>query len=66
MIHFFLILLVILEYLGMIIVEPEKISTPIAVIILLVHVVVFVWYTNKYPNKDQDSFTWFLIYIGEF
>ena len=52
MIHFFLILLVILEYLGMMIVEPEKISTPIVVIILLVHVVVFVWYTNKYPNKE--------------
>ena len=52
MIHFLLVLIVILEYLGMMIIEPEKISTPIGFIILLVHVVVFVWYTNKYPNKE--------------
>ena len=52
MIHFLMILFIILEYLGMIIIEPEKISTPIVVIILLVHVVAFIWYTNKYPNKE--------------
>lgn len=52
MIHFLMILLVILEYLGMMVIEPEKVSTPIVVIILLVHVVGFVWYTNKYPNKE--------------
>lgn len=52
MIHFLMILLVILEYLGMIIIEPERISTPVIVVILLVHVVVFIWYTNKYPNKE--------------
>ena len=54
MIHFFLVLVVILEYLGMIIIEPGMISTPVAFIILLVHVAVFVWYTNKYPNKDKE------------
>ena len=52
MIHFLMVLIVILEYLGMIIIEPEKVSTPVIVVILLVHVAVFVWYTNKYPNKD--------------
>ena len=52
MIHFLMVLIVILEYLGMIIIEPEKVSTPVVCIILLVHVVVFVWYTNKYPNKE--------------
>ena len=52
MIHFMMVLFIILEYLGMMVVEPEKVSTPIAVIILLVHVMVFIWYTNKYPNKE--------------
>lgn len=52
MIHFLLVLLVILEYLGMMVIEPEKVSTPIVVIILLVHVFIFIWYTNKYPNKE--------------
>lgn len=52
MIHFLMILFIILEYLGMIIIEPEKVSTPIVVIILLVHILVFIWYTNKYPNKE--------------
>ena len=52
MIHFLMVLIVILEYLGMIIIEPEEISTPIVVIILLVHVVVFIWYSSKYPNKE--------------
>ena len=52
MTHFVVILFIILEYLGMILVEPEKISTPIVVIILLVHAVLFIWYTNKYPNKE--------------
>ena len=52
MIHFLMVLIVILEYLGMIIIEPEKVSTPIVVIILLVHILVFIWYTNKYPNKE--------------
>ena len=52
MIHFLMILFIILEYLGMILIEPEKVSTPIVVVILLVHIAVFVWYTNKYPNKD--------------
>ena len=52
MIHFLMVLFIILEYLGMMIVEPEKISTPIVVIILLVHVAVFIWYSSKYPNKE--------------
>ncbi len=52
MIHFLMILFIILEYVGMVVIEPEKISTPIVVIILLVHVMVFIWYTNKYPNKE--------------
>ena len=52
MIHFMMVLFIILEYLGMMVVEPEKVSTPIVVIILLVHVMVFIWYTNKYPNKE--------------
>ena len=52
MIHFLMILFIILEYLGMMIIEPEKISTPVVVIILLVHVMLFIWYTNKYPNKE--------------
>ena len=54
MIHFLMVLIVILEYLGMIIIEPEKVSTPVIVVILLVHVVVFIWYTNKYPSKDKE------------
>ena len=52
MIHFLLVLFIILEYLGMMVIEPEKVSTPLVFIILLVHVVVFVWYTNKYPSKE--------------
>lgn len=52
MIHFLMVLLVILEYLGMMIVEPGMISTPVVVVILLVHVLVFIWYTNKYPSKE--------------
>ena len=52
MIYFLVVLFIILEYLGMMVVEPEKISTPVVVIILLVHVMVFIWYTNKYPNKE--------------
>lgn len=52
MIHFLMVLVIILEYLGMIIIEPEKVSTPVIVVILLVHVLVFIWYTNKYPNKE--------------
>ena len=52
MIHFLMILFIILEYLGMIIIEPERVSTPVVCIILLVHAVVFIWYTNKYPNKE--------------
>ena len=52
MIHFLMILAIILEYVGMMVIEPEKISTPIVVIILLVHILVFIWYTNKYPNKE--------------
>lgn len=52
MIHFLLVLFIILEYLGMMIVEPGMISTPVVCIILLVHVAVFIWYTNKYPNKE--------------
>lgn len=52
MIHFLMILLVILEYLGMIIIEPGMISTPVVCIILLVHVLGFIWYTNKYPSKE--------------
>ena len=52
MTHFVVILFIILEYAGMMIVEPGMISTPVVVIILLVHIAVFVWYTNKYPNKD--------------
>ena len=52
MIHFLVVLFIILEYLGMMVIEPEKVSTPIVVIILLVHVAVFIWYTNKYPSKE--------------
>ena len=52
MIHFLMILIVILEYLGMMLIEPEKVTTPIVVIILLVHVVLFIWYSSKYPNKE--------------
>ena len=52
MIHFLMILLIILEYLGMIIIEPEKISTPVVFIILLVHVLAFIGYTILYPNKE--------------
>ena len=54
MIHFVVVLFIILEYLGMIIIEPEKISTPIVIIILLVHVFIFIWYSSKYPNKDKE------------
>ena len=52
MIHFLMMLFIILEYLGMMVIEPEKVSTPVIFIILLVHVMVFIWYTNKYPNKE--------------
>ena len=52
MVHFLMFLFIIFEYLGMMVIEPEKISTPVVVIILLVHVMVFIWYTNKYPNKE--------------
>lgn len=52
MIHFLIVLFIILEYLGMIIIEPERVSTPVVCIILLVHVVVFIWYSSKYPNKE--------------
>lgn len=52
MIHFLMVLIIILEYVGMMLIEPEKVSTPIVVIILLIHVAVFIWYTNKYPNKE--------------
>ena len=52
MVHFLVIMFIILEYLGMMVIEPERVSTPIVVVILLVHVAVFVWYTTKYPNKD--------------
>ena len=52
MMHFLIVLFIILEYVGMMVIEPEKISTPIVVIILLVHVILFIWYTNKYPNKE--------------
>lgn len=46
------ILLVILEYLGLLLIEPGKISTPVIVIILLVHVLAFIGYTILYPNKE--------------
>lgn len=46
------ILLVILEYLGLLLIEPGKISTPVVVIILLVHILVFIGYTILYPNKE--------------
>ena len=46
------ILLVILEYLGLLLIEPGKISTPVGVIILLVHVLAFIGYTILYPNKE--------------
>lgn len=46
------ILLVILEYLGLLLIEPGKISTPVVVIILLVHVLAFIGYTILYPNKE--------------
>ena len=54
MIHFLMVLIVILEYLGMIIIEPERVSTPIVVVILLIHVMLFIWYSSKYPNKDKE------------
>ena len=54
MTHFVVILFIILEYIGMMVIEPEKVTTPVVVIILLVHVVLFIWYTNKYPNKDIE------------
>ena len=46
------ILLVILEYLGLLLIEPEKISTPVVFIILLVHILAFIGYTILYPNKE--------------
>ena len=46
------ILLVILEYLGLLLIEPGKISTPVVVIILLVHILAFIGYTILYPNKE--------------
>lgn len=46
------ILLVILEYLGLLLIEPGKISTPVVFIILLVHVLAFIGYTILYPNKE--------------
>lgn len=46
------ILLVILEYLGLLLIEPGKISTPVVFIILLVHILVFIGYTILYPNKE--------------
>ena len=46
------ILLVILEYLGLLFIEPGKISTPVICIILLVHAMVFIGYTILYPNKE--------------
>lgn len=52
MVHFLMVLLIILEYLGMIIIEPEKVTTPVVVIILLVHAFIFIWYSSKYPNKE--------------
>ena len=52
MIHFLMILFIILEYVGMMVIEPEKISTPVVVIILLVHIMLFIWYSSKYPNKE--------------
>ena len=52
MIHFLMVLIIVLEYLGMMLIEPERVSTPIVVVILLVHAVLFIWYTNKYPNKE--------------
>ena len=54
MTHFVVILFIILEYLGMMIIEPGEVSTPVIVVILLVHLFVFIWYTNKYPNKDKE------------
>ena len=46
------ILLVILEYLGLLLIEPGKISTPVVFIILLVHILAFIGYTILYPNKE--------------
>ena len=46
------ILLVILEYLGLLLIEPGKISTLVVVIILLVHILAFIGYTILYPNKE--------------
>lgn len=46
------VLLVILEYLGLLLIEPGKISTPVVFIILLVHVLAFIGYTILYPNKE--------------
>lgn len=46
------ILLVILEYLGLLLIEPGKISTPVVAIVLLVHVLAFIGYTILYPNKE--------------
>ena len=52
MIHFMMILFIILEYVGMMVIEPEKVTTPVVCIILLVHVMVFIGYTILYPNKE--------------
>ena len=46
------ILLVILEYLGLLLIEPGKVSTPVVFIILLVHILAFIGYTILYPNKE--------------
>ena len=46
------ILLVILEYLGLLLIEPGKISTLVVVVILLVHILAFIGYTILYPNKE--------------
>ena len=52
MIHFLMILFIILEYVGMMLIEPGRISTPVVCVILLVHVLLFIWYASKYPNKE--------------
>lgn len=46
------ILLVILEYLGLLLIEPGKIGIGYVILFLLVHVVFFIGYTIKYPNKE--------------
>ena len=52
MVHFVMILLIILEYVGMMVIEPGRVSTPVVCIILLVHALVFIGYTILYPNKE--------------